>query len=914
MKTSTLLLCFCLAVSFAFGQVPGSGSTINFDGLNDYVNIPNTPALNTPNITIEAWIKADSYGPNPWSNSIVNKEGWASGNQGYAFRCGQGGRLSFNIGHNGVWYETVSAAVMTTNKWYHVAGTYDGLAVRIFVNGIQVGVTNHVGAITNGIYDVKIGQLAFTGGGNRLFDGQIDEVRIWDQALTPATMQDWMCQKLDNTHPDFSSLVAYWQLDEGSGSTANGSAGTTLTGTLVGAPTWATSGAPLGDESVHLTSGGTFLSLPHPDGDSIALSNISGSPTSLHLYRVDGVANNLTPPATMAELDSTRYWGVYTNGGNNPSFELDYFYSGNPLSLNACEIDLASRTNNASTSWTDENATNFMATGRLNIVGAGAGEYIMGTQGLNVSISAAGPLSICQGDSVSLSAMVAGGPNFQWQLNGSDINGATGSTYVAQASGMYSVVATDANCTATASPISVVVNPLPTVLFDTINPLCLNATPLSLGTGLPLGGAYSGTGVSNGIFDPVAAGTGIFALNYTYTDANGCVDSASRNVEVLSLPTVSLDTFSSVCPEASPILLSGGMPLGGMYMGSGVSNNTFDPSQIGPGSYNITYTVTGANGCSSDASQLLEVLTTPTVNAGPDQAICLGDSTNLFCSISNSYLWSTGETTQSISVLPGSTTTYGVLITDQNGCQNTDSVTVNVQSAPTPDAGMDQRICEGESAVLTVSGGTSFSWSNSQTGSSITVQPTEDTEYIVTAIDNVGCTGKDSVLVFVDPLPTPAGNYLISGGVVSFQNSSTDATTYSWDFGDGSPVETTFEPSHVYVFNGSYTITLTASNECGSVDTTFDVDITAASLEDEITNIGLLLYPNPVSDLLTVEINALDNRAINLQLVDLRGSVLRSSKIEKGQQSHTETIDLGELAAGVYLLRVGGIVRPVVKL
>ncbi|MEM6345549.1 MAG: LamG-like jellyroll fold domain-containing protein [Bacteroidota bacterium] len=913
MKTSTLLLCLCITVSFAIGQIPGSGSTINFDGLNDYVNIPNTPALNTPNITIEAWIKADSYGPNPWSNSIVNKEGWASGNQGYAFRCGQGGRLSFNIGHNGVWYETVSAAVMTTNRWYHVAGTYDGLAVRIFVNGVQVGVTNHVGAITNGIYDVKVGQLSFTGGGNRLFDGQIDEVRIWNQALTPATMRDWMCQKLDNTHPDFGSLVVYLPLDEGTGNTANGSAGTTLTGSLVGAPTWATSGAPVGDESVYLPSGGTLLSLPHAGGDSMVLSNISGNPSSLHLYRVDEAANTLNPPATMAELDSTRYWGVYMNGGINPNFDLDYFYMGNPLVLNACEIDLASRSNNASTSWTDENATNFMATGRLNITGASAGEYILGTQGLNVSISAAGPVSICQGDSVSLTANVTGGPNLQWQLDGNDIIGATSATFVAQTSGMYSVVATDANCNSTASPISITVNPLPTVLFDTISPLCLNATPLALGTGLPLGGTYSGTGVSNGMFDPAVAGTGIFALNYVYTDANGCTDSAARNVEVLSLPMVSLDSLPSLCPEASPISLSGGMPMGGTYLGSGVSNNMFDPS-VGPGSYNITYTVTGANGCSSDASQLIEVLTTPTVNAGQDQTICLGDSTNLFCSISNSYLWSTGETTQSISVMPSSTTTYGVLITDMDGCQNTDSVTVNVQSAPTPDAGMDQTICEGESAVLTVSGGSSYSWSNSQTGSSITVQPTEDTEYVVTAIDNVGCTGKDSVTVFVDPLPSPAGNYIISGGVVTFQNSSVDATSYSWDFGDGSPVETTFEPSHVYVFNGSYTVTLTATNECGSVDTTFDVNITAASLEDKITDISLVLYPNPANDQITIEINGLENRAINLQLVDLRGSVLRSSKIEKGQQSHTETIDLHELAAGVYILRVGGMVRRVVKL
>lgn len=914
MKTSTLLLSFCFAVTFALAQIPGSGSTVNFDGLNDYVNLPNTPALNTPHITIEAWIKADSYGPNAWSNSIVNKEGWAAGNQGYAFRCGQGGRLSFNIGHNGVWYETVSTPVMTTNKWYHVVGTYDGLAIRIFVNGIQVGVTNHVGAITNGTYDVKIGQLAFASGGNRLFDGQIDEVRIWNQALSTNTLRDWMCKKLDNTHPDFASLAAYFPLDEGSGTTTNGGAGTTINASLVGSPTWATSGAPIGNESVHLQSGVTTLNLLHPNGDGMQLTNITGSPTSLHMYRVDGVANDLTPPATMSELDSTRYWGIYVNGGTNPNFELDYSYGNNPLILNACEVDLASRSNNASTTWADENATNYMASGRLNILGAVAGEYIMGTQNLNVNITASGPLNICQGDSVNLSAIAVGGPNYQWQLNGNDITGATSSTYVAQASGMYGVMITDANCSATATAVSVLINPLPTVLFDTINPLCLNAQALTLGTGLPLGGSYAGMGVSSGIFDPITVGVGIFPLNYIYTDANGCIDSASRNVEVLSLPVVSLDTFTNICPEASVIQLSGGLPLGGMYSGSAVSNNMFDPSQVGPGQFNITYSVTGTNGCSSDASQLLEVLTTPTVNAGPDQTICSGDSTMLFCSISSSYLWSTGESSQSISVLPGSNTTYGVLITDQNGCQNTDSVTVNVQSAPTPDAGVDQTICEGESAILNVSGGNAYSWSNSQTGSSITVLPTEDTEYVVTAIDNVGCTGKDSVTVFVDPLPTPSGNYIISGGVVIFENNSQDATTYSWDFGDGSPADTGFEPSHLYDFNGTYTISLTATNNCGSVDTTFSVNITASALEDEIKDISFQVYPNPANSSITIEIDALNNRAINLQLLDMKGSVLRSKKVEEGRQSYTETIDVSELPAGVYMLRAGGVVRRVVKM
>ncbi len=167
MKFSSLLkLALLLLPLGLLAQAPGSGSALVFDGVNDYVNIPNTPALNpTTAITVEAWIKADTWVPNPWSNSIVNKEGWITGSQGYTLRCGQNGRLSFNFGFAGVWHEIVSpAASMTTNKWYHVVGTYDGLAARIYINGNLVGTLFYTGGIVVGPFDVRIGQIAYAPG------------------------------------------------------------------------------------------------------------------------------------------------------------------------------------------------------------------------------------------------------------------------------------------------------------------------------------------------------------------------------------------------------------------------------------------------------------------------------------------------------------------------------------------------------------------------------------------------------------------------------------------------------------------------------------------------------------------------------------------------------------------------------
>ncbi len=117
-----------------------------------------------------------------------------------------------------------------------------------------------------------------------------------------------------------------------------------------------------------------------------------------------------------------------------------------------------------------------------------------------------------------------------------------------------------------------------------------------------------------------------------------------------------------------------------------------------------------------------------------------------------SYLWSTGETTQSITVAPEATTTYSVSVANCAGCVATDDITVAVNDY-TVDAGSDQSITDGDSATLTASAidADSYTWSNGATGASITVTPTETTTYTVTATKG-GCEATDTVTVTVNPI------------------------------------------------------------------------------------------------------------------------------------------------------------------
>ena len=137
-----------------------------------------------------------------------------------------------------------------------------------------------------------------------------------------------------------------------------------------------------------------------------------------------------------------------------------------------------------------------------------------------------------------------------------------------------------------------------------------------------------------------------------------------------------------------------------------------------------TYSViVSQNGCDSFDDIIVTVNTFPGADAGNDVSICLGESTTLTASGGDSYIWSTGETTQSISVGPNESTYYFVTVS-QNGCQATDDVLVSVDTLSNADAGLDETICEGETITLTASGGDNYEWNNGQNNSKYRRQPT----------------------------------------------------------------------------------------------------------------------------------------------------------------------------------------------
>ena len=324
---------------------------------------------------------------------------------------------------------------------------------------------------------------------------------------------------------------------------------------------------------------------------------------------------------------------------------------------------------------------------------------------------------------------------------------------------------TDGNGCSGTDTISVLVNGQPAVSIGSIANLCANDLPIALSQGLPIGGVYAGTAVDSlGNFDPSLAMVGTNMVTYTYTDSIGCSNAASTMITIDSLPNVSFGSVPRVCAQSIPFPLSSGLPFGGVYSGFGVAlDSIFNPSTAGQNV--LTYTFTDGNGCSNSDTSLAVVDSLPKVDLGNVNGLCQGG--NLILSAPTgfaSYLWSNNSTATQI--LISSLGTYGVTVTDANGCEGSDQVTLN-QTFNLPNVSItpdDTTICAGDFVELKAGNWSSYEWSNSSTQPTIKVST--DGIYRVTVTNNNGCENTASTTVSLTTDPALCGSI----GVVEITN------------------------------------------------------------------------------------------------------------------------------------------------
>jgi len=312
----------------------------------------------------------------------------------------------------------------------------------------------------------------------------------------------------------------------------------------------------------------------------------------------------------------------------------------------------------------------------------------------------------------------------------------------------------------------------------------------------------------------------------TVTDDYGNSDIDDVTITVNPIPTVYAGEDQITCQNESVILTATAMD-GDSYLWS--TGETTDSIIVNPNEDTI-YTVEVSNGiCSHSDDVAVYVLQAPEITITEDIIIMEGNSTVLNVSGGDSYLWSTGEITSVITVSPIETTTYYVNAFIENGCENTEQVTVTVVPQVFAEAGDDISICKGESITLNAVGSTNFLWNTGQTSASITVNPMETTTYTVEVSDDFGNSESDSVTVLVNELP----NITVSENIIIFEGESTELTvegadTYLWSTDETSssilvsPLETTI-----------YTVTGFSESGCQT-----SVDVTVTVIPEVIANAG----------------------------------------------------------------------------
>jgi gliding motility-associated-like protein len=360
----------------------------------------------------------------------------------------------------------------------------------------------------------------------------------------------------------------------------------------------------------------------------------------------------------------------------------------------------------------------------------------------------------------------------------------------------YSVSGTStAGCVSNTSAISnVTVNITPTV-FVSNGTICAGQSFTINPSGANVYAYSSGTNVVSPISNTSYSVTG--------TSAQGCASSNTAVVAVTvnTVPIISVNS-GSICSGGSFVITPSGAA------SYSITGNSFTVSPA----TNTTYVITGigANGCLNNTGSISQI----TVNANPtvgisNATICPGNSYVLTPTGASTYVYLNGGP----SVTPAITTSYSVTGTSTAGCAATNTAVAVVTVSNSLSVGItgSANICSGNSATLTGTGATTYSWSTSATTASVSVSPLSNTTYTVYGVTGT-CSNNAVVTVTVNTTPTisiAGTNTMCVGANVTYTASG--ANTYSWNTG---ALTSTLTQSPAT--NTNYTVTGTSGAGCSA--------------------------------------------------------------------------------------------------
>ena len=383
-----------------------------------------------------------------------------------------------------------------------------------------------------------------------------------------------------------------------------------------------------------------------------------------------------------------------------------------------------------------------------------------------VAISAS-PTITCAGSTVTLTA--SGANTYSWSTAATTATIAVSPTVATT----YTVKGSNgAGCTMT-STFTVAVNANPTVSISA------PSSSICVGSSVNL----TASGASSYLWN-TSATTTVIAVNPTVTttytvtgtNASNCSNTTTISVTVKATPTLNISASSaSICSGSSETLTASGATTYSWISGPNTAVYSSSPSST------QVYTVNGSNTFGCVGSKTIQVLVNPSPTVSiANTTICATGIATLTASGANSYSWSTSATTSVINVSPTSNTTYTVTGTTA-GCSNTKTVSVTIGTNITVNiAASNTAVCAGNSATLTASGATNYTWSTSTSSNSVVVTPTGNTTTYSVYGTNGACFGSASISISVIPNPTLAVSDVTVCPFTIATLTVSGASTYSW--------------------------------------------------------------------------------------------------------------------------------------
>ena len=320
---------FVLLSFIVFIYAQGGGYALDFDGSNDYVSVNDNSSLtSTTAITISAWFKRSSG--SAWM-SLIGK-GTSDSNEEYVLLL-RVNQVYFDVGNAGGPYLQQNATV-SSETWHHIAAVHTRSSgtsnLKVYLNGQDIG-----GTVVNASNNPNDNSISLTIGSrfstsNALFQGQIDDLQIWNDARTQAEIIENMHKELTGNE---TGLRAYYKMSNGTGTSLTDNSSNSNTGTLTNMNNsdWVTSYAPIGDLGSSYKTDVEAIWSVSGTSESDASNGLTltvGSALSTGNFAVFG--NNNTSNATTADLGSVastirtaRIWQVDESGTVAATIKID---------------------------------------------------------------------------------------------------------------------------------------------------------------------------------------------------------------------------------------------------------------------------------------------------------------------------------------------------------------------------------------------------------------------------------------------------------------------------------------------------------------------------------------------------------------------------------------------------------------